>query len=162
MEGFRYAVSAVCIVSAAACLIGNLTAGTKMHKQMKLILDLLIAVVTVMPFAKGTAAFVMPEICSGSAPDSSFALELYNSSLSRMTAENVGSVLRAQIGAAGIECGNIEINVNISEEGSIFISRVTLDCGNFDAAAEIVRNSLGKETEVVNGNTGEVQKYEQR
>ena len=161
MEGFRYAVLSVCITSAAASLIGSLTSGTKMQKQMKLILDLVIGIVTVMAFVNGSSAFEMPEIGDHTSTDSSYAVGLYNSSLSRQTAENVGAVLTEQISAAGIECGNIDIDVNISEEGSIIISRVTLDCGDFEAAADIVRNSLGKETEVVNGNTGKVQKNEQ-
>lgn len=161
MESFRYAVMAVCITSAAACLIGNLTSGTKMHRQMKMMLDLVIAVVTVLPFANGAAGFELPEIGAHTAPDYSMAVELYNTSLCRETAGNVGGVLQGQISAAGIECGNIDIDVNISEDGSIFISRVILSCSDFEAAAEIVRNSLGAETEVINGNTGEVQEYEQ-
>ena len=159
MDGFRYAVLAVSITSAAACLIGNLTAGTKLHKQMKLILDLVIAVVLVFPFAKGTAEFELPEIGSSSS-ESTYGIELYNRSLSRKTAENVGGVLYDQIGAAGIACKNIDIEVNISDDGSIFISSVTLDCEDFEAAADIVRNSLGEDTEVVNGNCGKIEEYE--
>lgn len=161
MESFRYAVMAVSITCAAACLIGNLTSGTKMHKQIKMILDLVIAVVIVLPFANGAAGFELPEIGAHSAPDSRIAAELYNTSLCRETAGNVAAVLKGQISAAGIECGNIDIDVNISEDGSIFISRVILSGSDFEAAAEIVRNSLGAETEVINGDTGEVQEYEQ-
>ena len=161
MEGFRYAVIAVCITSAAASLIGNMTAGTKMHKQMKMLLDLVIAVVTVLPFTNGPARFELPDIGGYNAPDSSYALELYNTALSRTAAENVGDVLRSQITAAGVECGNISIDVNISEDGSIFISRVILECGDFETAAEIVRNSLGSGTEVVDGNSGKIQEDEQ-
>ena len=159
MDGFRYAVLAVCITSAASALIGNLTAGTKLHKQMKLILDLVTAIVIVLPFAKGTAGFELPEI-GASASESTYALELYNRSLSRKMAENVGAVLYDQIGAVGIACEKIDIDVNISDDGSIFISSVTLDCEDFEAAAEIVRNSLGEDTEVVNGNSGKIEEYE--
>ena len=58
-----------------------------------------------------------------------------------------------QIEAAGIKCEKIETEVNISETNSISISSVTIRADNFEAAAKVVRNSLGAETEVYNGNT---------
>ena len=43
------------------------------------------------------------------------------------------------------------MDVNISEDNSISISKVTVSAEDFAAASEIIRNCLGSETEVENG-----------
>lgn len=151
MDQFRSAASAVAIASAAVCLTENLVGGTRLHRQMKLMLDAVLAIVMIVPFANGAASFELPEIGEHSLPDSSYALEIYNRQLTHTAADNVGSVLLSQISAAGIVCTDIVIDVNISEDGSIFISRVTVSSDDFAAAEEVIRNSLGSEVEVVNG-----------
>jgi hypothetical protein len=151
MEGFGNAVKAICITSAAVCLLEHLVDGTRLRYQMKLLLNLIMAVVVIMPFVKGGASFELPEI-STRQPVSDTALELYNRRLCREMADNIGGVLYSQIAAQGILCEKIDIEINISEDGSIFISKVTVSAEDFGAVAEVIRNSLGKETEVVNGN----------
>lgn len=151
MEGFSAAVKAICIASAAVCLIENLAAGTRMQRQMKLLLDLVMATVIILPFVSGAASFEMPDISRSSGAETSCSAELYNRSLSRKIAENVGGVLYTQISAAGTECKKIDVEVNISPEGSIFISRVIVDAEDFDIAADTIRNCLGDDTEVING-----------
>ena len=84
--------------------------------------------------------------------DFSDMTEIYNEELKRQSAENISSVLRDQIAAAGINCDKIEIDVNISEDSIISISKVIITADDFEAAASIVRSSVGSETEVVNGN----------
>ena len=63
----------------------------------------------------------------------------------------ISDALYVQISNAGIICTEIETEVNISEDNSIFISKVTISADDFGTAAEIVRNSVGSNTEVVNG-----------
>lgn len=151
MEEFSNAVKAVCAASAAVCLIEYTTAGSCMKRQMKMLLDLIMAVIILTPFVKGTFSLELPEIRGISPPQQEAAAELYNEQMCRQTAENIGAVLHQQIAAAGISCESIGIEVNISDEGSICINRVTISTEDFAAAAEIVRNSLGNDTEVLNG-----------
>ena len=94
----------------------------------------------------------MPEISAFEQQDFSDMTEIYNEELKRQSAENISSVLRDQIAAAGINCDKIEIDVNISEDSIISISKVIITADDFEAAASIVRSSVGSETEVVNGN----------
>ncbi|MBQ1339144.1 MAG: hypothetical protein IIY35_00780 [Ruminococcus sp.] len=151
MEGFQRAVKAICIASAAVCLIESLTAGTRMQKQMKFLLDLVMAVVIITPFISGTAAFEMPEVSVSRSVDTSYSLELYNRTLSRKTAQNIGDVLYSQLSAAGINCEKIDVEVNISPDGSISISKVIVIADDNDSAADIIKNCLGDDTEVING-----------
>lgn len=142
---------AVAVASAGICLTENLVSGTRLHRQMKVLLDAVLAIVMINPFVYGSAGLELPDTGSIPGPDSSYAAGLYNESLSRTAAENVGSVLMGQLSAAGIGCEKMDIDVNISADGSISISMVTVSSDDFTAAEEIIRNSLGSGTEVVNG-----------
>ena len=57
-----------------------------------------------------------------------------------------------QIKASGIKCEEIKVSVNISETNSIDINSITVSADNYEAAADVIRSSLGAETEVRNGN----------
>ncbi len=153
MDGFKSMIRAVCIISAAICLIEQLTSGTRFRNQMKFLLNMIFVMVIAAPFAKGTLEFELPDINKYLMPDSSESQEIYHDELERQTSENISAVLMEQINAAGINCTGIEMDINISETNSISISSVTVESDNFEAAAEIIRNSLGAETEVLNGNT---------
>lgn len=151
MEEFSYAVKAICAASAAVCLIEYTTAGSCMKRQIKMLLDLIMAVIILTPFVRGTVTFELPELRGISPPRQEEAAELYKEQLCRQTAENIGAVLHQQIAAVGVKCESVGIEVNISDDGSICINRVTISTEDFAAAAEIVRNSLGSDTEVLNG-----------
>ena len=153
MEHFRSSVTAAAVAAAAVCLVENLVSGTRLRKQMKLLLDAVFAIAVLVPFTGRSAALELPEISNIPQPDSSFALEVYNESLCKTAAENVGAVLCEQLGAAGIACEKLDIDINISADGSISISRVTVSADDFEAAGEIIRNSLGSETEVIDGSS---------
>ena len=153
----REAVLVVCVVSAAKCLIGQMAGGTKMKGQLRFMLDMLLAIVLVTPFAEGIVHFELPEVSSYELTDD-YAADLRNRALAEEAAENISGVLMQQITAAGIGCEKVSAEVNISEDGSISISKVWVTAEDIGAAAEIIRNSLGEETEVVNEsseNTGE-------
>lgn len=149
MDEFKNAVIAICIVSAAVSIIGNLVSGARLRNQIQLILNLVLAAVVIAPFLNGASELELPDVSRYDSPDHGYSLELYNENLKRTVSENISAVLSEQLAAAGIKCEKIEIEVNISEDGGIFISRVALSADNFKAAAEVVRNSLGAETEVV-------------
>lgn len=153
MEEFSNAVKAVCIVSAAVCVVENLVSGTRLRSQMRLILNLVLVMAVTAPFVKGGLELELPDFGRYDTPDYSYSLEVYHEELRRQTSENVSAILLEQITAAGIKCEKIEIEVNISEDSSISISRVMISADDFNSAAEIVRSSLGSETEVIDENT---------
>lgn len=148
MEDFKNAVMAVCIVSAGVCMIENMVSGTRLKSQMKFLLNLTVITVLVASFTKGSITFELPDFPSY---DTEYSQEFYNNEICRQTAENISSVLSGQINDAGIICTEIKTEVNISDDNSIFISKVIISADDFGKASEIVKNSVGSNTEVVNG-----------
>ena len=154
MEEFRNAVMAVCIVSAGVCAVENLVTGMRLASQVKMVLNLILALVIIAPLANGLPKIELPDFERYSITEGTYQEELYNEEICRQTAENIGEVLSSQISAAGVEVYSIDVGVNILQDGSIYISSVTLSVSDFDAAAAIVRSSLGGDTEVINGDSG--------
>lgn len=151
MEDLKNAVMAVCIVSAGVCMIENMVSGTRLKTQMKFLLNLTVVTVLVASFTKGGIAFEMPDIPAYSQSEYKNSQEIYNDEICRQTAENISSVLYEKITSAGIKCTEIQTEVNISEDNSIFISKVIISADDFGTAVEIARNTLGNDTEVING-----------
>lgn len=151
MENFTAAVRSVCVVSAGICLIKNITGGTKLKTSIELLLKLIFAAVLLAPFVKGGIELELPDFSGFSGGDHNYSSELYDEELIRQTSRNIAEVLRSQIEAAGLDCGEITAEINISADSSISINRVIISSEEFEAAAEIIRSSLGAETEVVNG-----------
>ena len=149
MEDFKNAVMAVCIVSAGVCMIENMVTATKLKSQMKLLLSLTVATVLIASFTKGGISFELPDFPSYDADEYSYSL--YSEEMCRQTAENISDILLEQLSASGINCSKIETEVNISDDNSIFISKVTISADDFGKATEIIRNSIGSDTEVING-----------
>lgn len=148
MEGFRNSVMAVCIVSAVLSVVGNLVSGSQLKNQVRLILELVLAVTVISPFINGKSSIELPETGLYDV-DYSYSIEIYNESLKQTASHNISEVLMEQITASGIDCEKIEAEVNISADGSISISRVKISADNFRGAADIVRTCLGTETEVI-------------
>ncbi|MDE6101618.1 MAG: hypothetical protein K2F73_01370 [Ruminococcus sp.] len=151
MEDFKNAVMAVCIVSAGVCMIENMVSGTKLKSQMKLLLNLTVASVLIASFTKSGIAFELPDFRAYDTDEYGYSQEIYLEEMCKQTAENVSGILLEYLSAAGINCSKIETEVNISEDTSIFISKVTISADDFGKAAEIIKNSIGSDTEVING-----------
>lgn len=148
MEDLKNAVMAVCIVSAGMCMIENMVSGTRLKSQMKFLLNLVVVTVLIASFTKGGINFEIPEFQES---ETSYSQELYNDEICYQTSENISSVLYEQISNAGINCTEIHTEVNISDDNSIFISKVTISADDFKTAEQIVKNSIGSNTEVING-----------
>lgn len=148
MEDFKNAVMAICIVSAGVCMIENMVSGTRLKSQMKFLLNLTVITVLIASFTKGSLNFEMPDIQS---EDTEYSQELYNNEICRQTAKNISSILSEQINNAGIICTEINTEVNISDDNSIFISKVIISADDFEKAEKIIKNNVGSSTEVVNG-----------
>lgn len=114
-------------------------------------LDLILAVVMLLPIVNGFREFSFPEISDYRMAEYDSTDDVYAASLIAQTEKNVEDVLMEQIMAAGIPCEKIEAEVNIFADHSISITKVTVTSEDFEAASEIVKNSLGSETEVING-----------
>ncbi|MDE6035959.1 MAG: hypothetical protein K2G36_08635 [Ruminococcus sp.] len=151
MEDLKNAVMAVCIISAGVCMIENLVSGTRLKTQMKFLLNLTVVTVLVASFAKGGVSFEMPDFSTYSQQDYGISEEVYNNEICRQTAENVSSAILQQLTASGINCTEIQTEVNISDDNSIFINKVTIRSDDFGKAVEIIRNIIGDSVEVVNG-----------
>jgi hypothetical protein len=151
MEQLKSLIKSICIISAVICLVGGLISGTRLKSQMKMILNLIFITVVITPVIKGTLNIELPDAESYFNQDYSEDTA-YRESLKKQMEKNVADVLMEQIEANGIKCSEIEIDINISETNSIDISSVTVKADDFNAAADVIRNSLGDETEVYNGN----------
>lgn len=150
MDEIKAAVGAVCAVSAVRCVIGNITSAARLKKQVMMIMDLLLAIVMAAFFMKGCSSFELPEIAVYEYEYEEYG-NAYEETLESQVSANICQVLQQQLEAAGISCEKIEAEVNISSDNSIYINRVTVISGDFQAASEIIKASLGTETEVVNG-----------
>lgn len=148
MDGMKTAVMAICAISAVKCVIGSIAEASKMKNQIAVLMDLMLAVVMISPVVSGIKNFSLPEISTVDLAEYGYSDELYTNALAEQTARNVESVLMEQLVAAGIICSKIEAEVNISEDLSISITKVTVTSEDFAAAAGIIRSSLGEETEV--------------
>lgn len=151
MEGLNSAVRAICAVSAVMCVVEALAGGTRLKGQLRLILDLILALVLTAPFVKGGIDFQLPVIDQADLSAYGYSQEVYLAQVKAQSEENIASVLAEQVSGAGISCENVSVEVNISPDLSIDISKVELKTDSFSQAAEVVRSSLGAETEVVDG-----------
>lgn len=151
METIRNTAVSICIVSAGIFAVRSIIADQSLRSRAETLLKMLFAIVLITPFLRGDLSLELPELTQYELAEQGFSQELYESELAKQTAENVSQVLKEQIQASGIVCENISAEVNISEDGSIIISKVTVRADAPERAAEIIRNCLGNDTEVING-----------
>ncbi|MBQ1464537.1 MAG: hypothetical protein IIZ18_06980 [Ruminococcus sp.] len=154
MNELKSIVTVLCGLGAGGFLCELLLGGTKLKKQVNFMISLFMATSLVGLFGQGIAGFSLPDVPSPEELRADYPEEVYRRQLENESAENICRVLMEQLTAAGLAPEKIEADVNISPDGSISITKVRLTgCG--DAGAELVRNSLGCEKEVVElvGNT---------
>ena len=153
MEEFTSAVGSVCAVSALICVMRMISGGTRLKSQAELLMKLVLGMAVAAVFTDGISDFELPETFSGSGTDYSIMSQIYDEELAARAGENISEVLSVQLRAAGIDPGKIKTEVNILQDGSITISRVVISTEEYEAAAAVIRSSLGQETEVVNGDS---------
>lgn len=153
MENIKSIVMAICALSGARCLVGNLVADSKLKSGVVTIFNLLLALIMITPFAQGTIHFELPDISDYSYPTAYYEDDKYAMALKSETEANITAILEQQLQSANINFESIEPDVNISADYSISISSVTIKADDYEAAALMVKNSLGSETEVINGNS---------
>lgn len=144
-------IRSVCILSGGICAVRHIVGETGFAEQIEFILKLILMIFIVSPFVSGGISFELPEITNYEYVEYGVTQAGYEDELKVQTAENVSQVLLEQVSAANVICEKIDTEVNISDDGSIIISKVIVSADDFEKAAEIIRNTLGSETEVVNG-----------
>ena len=154
MENIKGIVAALCFVSAGIYGVRNIVSDTALRRKAEVILKMVFAVILISPFVNGTFSFELPEFSEYELSEYSFSQDEYESELIRQSSENISQVLAEQITASGTACGKVVAEVNISEDGSIIISKVIVEADDFEKAADVVKSCLGEATEVVNGYSG--------
>ena len=144
------AVRGICLLSAGIFILRMLSDGTKLGSQAEFVFKLIFMLVTVTSLTKGIKSIELPDISRYESYVNIEASDIYREELERQTAENIADVLMSQLTAAGIEAEKLKAEVNISDDGSISINRVIIRTADPADAEELIRRSLGQETEVVN------------
>ena len=145
------AVRSLCFVSVGLCLLKILTEGTRLQKQAGFVFRLVFLLVfasTVINIFRNTE---FQEIQKIEVADYSYAKEIYRKELAEKAADNISNILYSQIEAECIDIEKVEADINISENGSIDINRIIISSADPESAADLIRKSLGQETEVING-----------
>lgn len=141
------AVLSVCIVSLAISISENLTAGTRLGKQVKFILSLILIAVIFRPFSDNISLPDIPDI-----PEfQQYSDEFYNNEMKMRISENISEAFEDELLKNGINTDFIDTDINISDSDSISINSVTVGTDNFQRAEMIIKENLGEETEVLNG-----------
>lgn len=144
------AVLSICIVSLAVSVSENLVSGTKLGKQIKFILSLILIAVIFRPFSENA---VLPDIYEiPDIPDfRQYSEDFYNDEMKSRISENISETLEDELLKNGIHTDFIDTDINISDSDSISINSVTVGTDNFQQAERIIKENLGEETEVLNG-----------
>lgn len=153
MEDITTAVRAVCVMAAGICIISHLTEGTRLRSQAEFVYRLVFAIVVAGLIFSSSKKIELPDLSVFDSNEFSFSTEAYDNAVAEQTASNISDILLSQLCAAGITVDDIVTEVHISEESGISINRVIIRTADFERAAEIIRSSLGQETEVINGNS---------
>lgn len=144
------AVLSICIVSLAVSVSENLVSGTKLGKQIKFILSLILIAVILRPFSENA---VLPDISE--IPDipefQQYSEDFYSSEMKLHISENISKALEDELSKNGIHIDFIDTDINISDSDSISINSVTVSTDNFQQAEKIIKENLGEEIEVLNG-----------
>ncbi len=151
METIKAAVIAACGVSAGMWIVENMITEAKSKVQIRFMLNMIMLLAVTAPFVKGGMGFSLPSVNTFDLGDYDYSREQYAQALKTETEKNISQVLMEQVIAAGISCEKIETQAYISEDFSISIIKVTVTAEDYEAAARVIRSSIGTETEVVNG-----------
>ncbi|MBE6857370.1 MAG: hypothetical protein E7500_08135 [Ruminococcus sp.] len=162
MEEIKTAVKTVCILTVSICMTEYLTSWTRLKNQMKYILNGIFILIFTVLVINTVSSVQLPSLEDYAEIQSTYdSNELYISEIKAQTEANITLVLQQQLDSYGIKYENIETTVNISETNSISISKVTVTAEDYKSAERIIKNSLGEETEVINGDNKDIQRAEQ-
>lgn len=149
MDDIRSSAAAICMVSAGICAVRSLVSGSALSKKTEIILKMIFAIVLFAPVINGCLDAELPHAGNYELMEYGYSREKYADELMQQTSVNLSDVVLQQMEANGVFCRKADVIVNISEDGSIFISKVIVSTDDNEKAAEIIRNCFGPGTEVV-------------
>ena len=150
MDVFRMITRTACYLAVASAILDSLYPNERFGKQMKLLFSLVFMIIVATPFAKGQIEFDI------ALPSSSQAFETYSQSaddveaLILKTAENnINEHLTELLNQNEIYNVKIQTSINISDNNSISINKVTLSFDeqpdpNLNKAEAIIKQELGE------------------
>ena len=153
MSVFSSVIGLACFVSLAISLVDMICPEKKFEKQLKVIFSLLFVISVATPFLKGDIILDFPEIDIVSA-DISVESKRYDDTIIKEIEQNVEKGLRDELISKNLYTKEISVNVNISDNNSISISKVIFYIENSEMEEEIyseIRKILGEETEIIRG-----------
>lgn len=153
MEDIQKIILISCVLAIGISVADMLCPGKKYEKQMKLIFSLIFLTGLVTPIISGDVHF--STIVSLSLHESSeysnienSVYEIYCSNIKRNIENNLINVLSIK----QIKLKEIDVNINIKSDKSIFINEVTIIPENIEdkvAIEDTVRNEVGQETSII-------------
>ena len=153
MSAFSSVIGIACFVSLAISFVDMICPEKKFEKQLKVIFSLIFVISVAMPFLKGNIILDFPEIDIVSS-DISLKNQHYNDEIIKQIKKNVEEGLQNELLAKNLHTEEISVNVNISDNNSISISKVIFYTKNSETEEEIyseIRKILGDETEIIRG-----------
>ncbi|MBP0960435.1 MAG: stage III sporulation protein AF [Oscillospiraceae bacterium] len=153
MSAFSSVIGITCFVSLAISFVDMICPEKKFEKQLKVIFSLIFVISVAMPFLKGNIILDFPEIDIVSA-DVSLENQHYNDEIIKQIEKNVEEGLQNELLVKNLHTEEISVNVNISDNNSISISKVIFYTKNSETEEEIyseIRKILGDETEIIRG-----------
>lgn len=129
-----------------------LIGGTKLRDQAATVLKMVLFIAIGSVIINAVKHTELPDLTALDVQSENTVSQVYDREMKRQVSDNIAGVLVSQLEAAGIRTSELEVYVNISEDGSISINKVVISSDDTEGAAAVIRRSLGEETEVVNGN----------
>ncbi len=143
----------ICFCGIGTALLDLLIPDDKFSKQMGFVISLVFVIGIITPLAEVINNFSKEY---SSLETSTYQVkyeneEVYKQSLKKVTESNIEKSVRKMLEDSEIEVYKISVSVDISESSCISISRIDIDCSNFEKASEIIKNEVTKECEIWEG-----------
>lgn len=149
MEQLRAAVLAVCMLSAAVGLITLIRPGRVLERQVRFLVSLLFVVSLTAPFLHMEVPSSLGELQAREAQAHADAITAeMEAQMLAQTQMLAADALQELLAAQGITCEEITVQAHIGENGSIYLSEVSVRCDDFAGASGVLTDALGEEVSI--------------
>lgn len=148
MDMLREIMLAACFTGAAISVAGSAAFGEKLRGQLGFLFSLIFALAVIAPIASGDTQinFNVAEFSEESMYRD--ASDEYNAQILKRVEDNLEKTAAEALAGAGIECSEIHIYANISEDNSISIVKASVACEDFDSARAVLSGILGSDVDI--------------
>lgn len=143
----------ICAVSIAASVLSSLAPQKRTRKLLSFVLGLFLLSSVAGAFIADSEAgeLKLPEFGADEIP--SYSEKDMNDAVAQRTADNLVEAVNELLLNEGIKADDIRLNLKITDEGRIYVSRVVIYISNADAVSaakirSIVNGNLSKEPEI--------------